>query len=239
MVTEAAVPTTIDMRAGQRASDCAHSRPLWATRRAEVRHDGDRQPRPRGPRTRAVAAAVPAELRSRPSRRATGRGRPRHRTRSRRGGGRRGAGGGHGAVPPDQRDVPPHRRRGAPRLPADRWRHRGEHVVPGAQRRRPRPQLGRLPQRRRRRGGGPLDRLRTRPAGRAARSRSRPLRPPAHPAARAHAEGSRRRGGREPRLAARRDRLGGRRPVGVDVDRRSRGWRGGSGRRSRRSRSAT
>ena len=51
--------------------------------------------------------------------------------------------------------------------------------------------------------------------------------------------GSRRRGGGEPRLAARRDRLGGRRPVGVDVDSRSRGWRGGSGRRSRRSRSAT
>ena len=36
----------------------------------------------------------------------------------------------------------------------------------------------------------------------------------------AHAGGARRRGGRQPRLAARRDRLGGRRPVGVDVDRR-------------------
>ena len=108
-------------------------------RRAEVRHDGDRQPRPRGPRTGAAAAAVPAELRPRPSRRATGGGRPRHRARSRsRWWSGRGAGGGHGAVPPDQRDVPPHRRRGAPRLPADRRRQRGEHVVPGAQRRRPR-----------------------------------------------------------------------------------------------------
>ena len=64
------------------------------------------------------------------------------------------------------------------------------------------------------------DRLRTGRAGRTARPRPRPLRAPAGAATAAHAGRPRRGPGLEPRLAARRDRRRGRRPVVVDVDRR-------------------
>ena len=177
----------------------ARSQRCRATHPLEDRHGSDRQPgRRRQRRARTAAAPVPTQLLSRPPRRATGGDRQRDRTRARGRRRRRAAAGRHGAVPPDERDVLPHRRRGAARLPVDRRRHGNEHAVPGAPRRRPRAQLGRLPQRRRRRGRGAPDRLRAGRADRAARPRPCPLRAQAGATTATHAGRPRRGPGLQP-----------------------------------------